>query len=126
MTAVVSFTKTGYYYGRLWVRTLRVTIEEGGNFSFGSYTALTSTIGRNTYLARLLDWLFLEDSFLLSKKHQETLTLNSRDFKLLKWLVELGAGNYGLYKRALEEEWSKEKLISILTLRKLVKGKGKR
>lgn len=94
------FYKTGYRYGYYWKRQLRVEVD---NETLG-------TIGRETYLAQVIEKYIIRDNFFSSNKTVYQKNLTFKQYNLLKGLMEADSKYWQIYEKALRKRWTMKEL----------------
>lgn len=109
---LVEFRKKGYYTAWGYKKELHVALIN----SAGLDENLLVT-GRDTFLSAVIEKYIIKRNFLWNSKRNIRRNLTESQFRLLKGLIECGSKSWHLFEKALEENWSEEKLISKIFFR---------
>jgi len=99
----IHFGKRSYHYGSHYIRELEMLQVRDKKFVVWADSA-----GRGTYLAKAIEFYCIKRKFLSGKKRKISVSLTEDRLKLLKFMCQVR--HYPIFKKALEEKWSEEKL----------------
>lgn len=94
----VSFRRYGFYTGWGYVRKLSIEAFDGFTFE----------LGRDTFLARIIEKLIIQEDFLYTNRRTIRKEIDEDTFKILKAMKEKQAWQF--WFKALEKDWTLEEI----------------